>query len=114
MKKATHGAAPNEVIAERIIALAKVSATRTNSATTLKTLGSKAGQALAKFRASRANVAVYFLALDSAFAFNCASSLLSFANADLSSAISARAAARSRPAALIFSCVSRPSLVSAC
>src|SRR5215471_17247332 len=48
----------------------------------------------------------------SAFAFICASSLVIFAIADLSSAISARAAARSRPAAPILSCASRASLFS--
>src|ERR1035437_4999317 len=56
----------------------------------------------------------YFLPLASIFVFICASSLFSFANADLSAAISARAAARSRPAAAILSWVSRASLVSAC
>jgi len=43
------------------------------------------------------------LPLVSAFAFNCVSSLLIFAMADLSSAISARAAAKSWPAAASLS-----------
>jgi len=58
--------------------------------------------------------AVYFLPLASAFVFICASSLSSFVKVDLIAAISARAAARSRPAAASLSCVSRASLVSAC
>src|SRR4029453_9551847 len=56
----------------------------------------------------------YFLLADCALAFNCASSLSSFATVALSAAISARAAARSRPALAIFSCVSRASFANVC
>ena len=52
----------------------------------------------------------YFLPLGSTFAFICASALFNSAIIDLSAAISARAAARSRLATAILSCVSRASL----
>src|SRR5262249_27953121 len=56
----------------------------------------------------------YLLLAGSALAFNWASSLSSFATVALRAAISARAAARSRPALAIFSCVSRASFASVC
>lgn len=56
----------------------------------------------------------YFPLLCSPFAFICTNSSFSFAIADLSSAISTWAAARSRLTAAVLSCMSRVSLVSAC
>ena len=58
--------------------------------------------------------AAYFLLLGSGFAFSCVSSSASLLTVDLSVAISARAAARSRLAVVILSWVSRASLTSAC